>query len=259
MWPSTRRSNAAHFIALSAALHALVLWHLYDAWPPATDQVMTTTLTVRLQPEASSGAEHASNAPSASSHCCKSGALAAKVDQNEKIAATTASMRETGQRMERLRRAPLLHESSPVDPEPESRQPIHSEESVAPAGAGSTEILMAAAPASGEFSTSDEPQNDTSPDTRSALTAIRDLVDQLKAYPLLARRRGWEGYVLLGFVIAANGDIRNVHVARSSGNAVLDQSALRALNQVRRVPDGLWIDGHSVDLQLPVIFRLTQS
>ncbi len=54
-------------------------------------------------------------------------------------------------------------------------------------------------------------------------------------YPLLARRRGWEGEVLLAFRLEADGRITGAHVARSSGYGVLDRAALTALGKVKRI------------------------
>ena len=76
-------------------------------------------------------------------------------------------------------------------------------------------------------------------------------------YPALARRKGWQGTVLLAFEISAQGHIRAVHVKRSSGHGLLDHSAVRALEQVERIEgfaDRFAFRLYNVDL--PVIYRL---
>ena len=65
--------------------------------------------------------------------------------------------------------------------------------------------------------------------------------------------------LLLGYRVEETGVINNVHVMRSSGNAVLDQSAVRTLNNVGRIPASIWRGGTILDLQLPVIYKLTQG
>lgn len=76
-------------------------------------------------------------------------------------------------------------------------------------------------------------------------------------YPLLARERGWEGQVVLGFSLLADGHLDRIHIARSSGYHVLDESAREALGRVGMIADaGQWLQGHGVELQLPVIYRL---
>ncbi len=76
-------------------------------------------------------------------------------------------------------------------------------------------------------------------------------------YPALARERGWVGQVVLGFSLQADGHLDRIHIARSSGYHVLDESARAALRQVGAVADvRRWLNGHAVDMQLPVIYRL---
>lgn len=56
------------------------------------------------------------------------------------------------------------------------------------------------------------------------------------AYPTLARRRGWEGSVLLDLHVAADGTVSEATVATSSGHVMLDDAALRAVRTWRFVP-----------------------
>lgn len=75
-------------------------------------------------------------------------------------------------------------------------------------------------------------------------------------YPDLARRRGWEGDVLLRLTITAKGDVEKVVVLESSGHRLLDRSALR---QVRRWQfRAAQQNGRPVtsEVDLPVKFRL---
>lgn len=89
------------------------------------------------------------------------------------------------------------------------------------------------------------------------LSRIRTHLDQYFVYPLLAQREGWQGRVLLGFSVEANGMIRNIHVAAGSGYPLLDTSAVAALSRVQHLYDaGSWLQGERLELQMPVIFRL---
>lgn len=77
-------------------------------------------------------------------------------------------------------------------------------------------------------------------------------------YPMLARRNGWQGHVLLGFAVEADGAITHAHVAHGSGFPLLDESALAALQQVRNLPNSTsWLNGSRIELKLPVEYRLT--
>jgi len=55
-------------------------------------------------------------------------------------------------------------------------------------------------------------------------------------YPLLARRRGWEGQVEVSFRVAPSGRAEDVKVSRSSGYWVLDEACLDAVRRWRYAP-----------------------
>lgn len=89
------------------------------------------------------------------------------------------------------------------------------------------------------------------------LSRIRTDLRQYFVYPLLAQRRGWQGRVLLGFSVAADGMIHNIHVASGSGYPILDSSAVTALSHVHHLyATHGWLQGKPLQLQLPVIFQL---
>jgi protein TonB len=76
-------------------------------------------------------------------------------------------------------------------------------------------------------------------------------------YPELARRRGWEGRVLLKVAVSLMGEAFAVEVARSSGREALDEAARRAVAAWRFRPAtvaGVPVAG---SVEVPVTFRLT--
>lgn len=75
-------------------------------------------------------------------------------------------------------------------------------------------------------------------------------------YPSIARRRGWEGTVLLRLSIAADGSLVSTEVAASSGRAALDEAAVAAAR--RWTFAAARSRGAAVDskLDVPVVFRL---
>ena len=76
-------------------------------------------------------------------------------------------------------------------------------------------------------------------------------------YPALARRRGWEGRVMLALNVASDGQLQQIRVARSSGFAILDDSALQSLRQVRGIAEAVaLLNGRMLAMQIPVIYRL---
>ena len=76
-------------------------------------------------------------------------------------------------------------------------------------------------------------------------------------YPSLARRRGWEGDVLLRVRVGADGRPREVVVERSSGRRMLDQAASEHVLAKWRFQPALE-DGRQVDAwaRVPISFRI---
>ncbi|RDD63028.1 energy transducer TonB [Ferruginivarius sediminum] len=76
------------------------------------------------------------------------------------------------------------------------------------------------------------------------------------SYPTRARRRGWEGRVVLEVAVAADGTVKAVEVRESSGYAALDRAALDAVRGWRFSPASE--DGTSVadKVSVPVRFAL---
>jgi TonB family protein len=76
-------------------------------------------------------------------------------------------------------------------------------------------------------------------------------------YPGIARQRGWEGRVMLAVNVASDGQLQQIRVARSSGFAILDDSALQSLRQVDRIGEAVaLLNGRMLAMQIPVIYRL---
>jgi len=88
---------------------------------------------------------------------------------------------------------------------------------------------------------------------RERLLVISNIVQRHINYPPIARRMGWEGRVLVSFVLEPNGDIRDLKVLKSSGYEVLDREALDA---IRRSYRDFPKPPISVVVKLPVNFKL---
>jgi protein TonB len=88
---------------------------------------------------------------------------------------------------------------------------------------------------------------------RERLSVISNIVQRHINYPPIARRMGWEGRVLVSFVLEPNGDIRDLKVLKSSGYEVLDKEALDA---IRRSYRDFPKPPVSVVVKLPINFRL---
>jgi TonB family protein len=82
------------------------------------------------------------------------------------------------------------------------------------------------------------------------LDDIRQRVQDALEYPPIARRREVAGETLLRFEIGADGRARDVEVVRSSGRALLDRAATRAVVAAGVLPR-IW-----GPIEIPVRFQL---
>ncbi len=76
------------------------------------------------------------------------------------------------------------------------------------------------------------------------------------AYPTLARKRNWQGTVILSIMVLKNGAVGEVTIHKSSGHQMLDNSALTTVKFWRFVPgmkNGVPV---SMMVQVPIHFKL---
>lgn len=77
-------------------------------------------------------------------------------------------------------------------------------------------------------------------------------------YPVLARRHGWQGLVLLALTVKPNGALEHVHIRESSGYAVLDRSAVDTMRRIEKLTNvEQRLNGRALELLLPIVYRLT--
>lgn len=94
----------------------------------------------------------------------------------------------------------------------------------------------------------------TSPANR--FIAPQAISNPAPVYPDLARRRGWQGDVLLRVGVGADGGVLFVKVLKTSGHQLLDRSARQQVERWRFAParrDGVVTES---EVELPVSFRL---
>lgn len=78
-------------------------------------------------------------------------------------------------------------------------------------------------------------------------------------YPLLAKEQGWEGVVVLKVLVQADGRVGRVYVLRSSGYKILDESALKAVNEWRFLAARLGSLSFSSWVKIPIRFLLLEA
>ncbi len=114
--------------------------------------------------------------------------------------------------------------------------------------AGGSPLGMADAPASVERS---------SPGTAGGTMAVpRYGENPPLPYPLIARRKGYEGVVLLAVEVLSNGRAGHIKIEKSTGYAVLDTSALKAVKEWKFEPARRMGTPVTVWVNVPVKFVL---
>lgn len=68
----------------------------------------------------------------------------------------------------------------------------------------------------------------------------------------MARKKGWEGRVVVAFVILPDGAVRDVRVVRGSGFSVLDRNAVEAVRSASPFPH----PPMEAEVLTPVIYKL---
>ncbi len=71
---------------------------------------------------------------------------------------------------------------------------------------------------------------------REHFAYIRDLILNNITYPPLAKKVGWQGRVLVSFIIMEDGRVTNIKIVKSSGHAVLDRNVLETIREVQPFP-----------------------
>ena len=77
------------------------------------------------------------------------------------------------------------------------------------------------------------------------------------AYPVMARRLGEEGKVILRVFVTPEGTAGEVRVQSSSGSLLFDEAAIAAVSQWRFVPARRGDTAIGASVQVPIVFRLT--
>ncbi len=91
------------------------------------------------------------------------------------------------------------------------------------------------------------------------LGRVQTRLSQYLVYPPLARQRGWEGTVDMAFDVAASGQLDNIKISQSSGHTILDQSAKKALEKVKRIRISTnWHNGSMAKMMIPIHYQLTE-
>ena len=84
------------------------------------------------------------------------------------------------------------------------------------------------------------------------LGQIKSNIQKRISYPRLARKMGWEGKVIVCFMVDKDGKVQDAHVVESSGYAALDKNAIATIKKAGPFPS----TSVRAELVVPVIYRL---
>lgn len=105
------------------------------------------------------------------------------------------------------------------------------------------------------------PQTLIAPEQRGVLTEVlpQYLRNPAPVYPHLARERGEEGTVVLDVEVSSSGRCGALRVLESSGHAILDEAAARAVRGWQFKPAARWGRAIAVWVEIPITFRLLDA
>ncbi len=85
-----------------------------------------------------------------------------------------------------------------------------------------------------------------------------DYINPAPAYPRVARRRGWEGVVILRVFVTKDGMASRVEIEKNSGYKILDEAALSTVQNWKFSPAQSGDLTFSSQITVPVEFRLVE-
>jgi len=86
---------------------------------------------------------------------------------------------------------------------------------------------------------------------------IKERIERVKSYPLLARRNQYEGTTSCAFTLLKGGDVKDIWVVEKSGYSILDEAAKKAIREAAPYPPfPSCIEGSSVEVKVPLVFKL---
>jgi TonB family protein len=95
-------------------------------------------------------------------------------------------------------------------------------------------------------------------DLDSYLGYARMKIEKAKRYPREARRRGWEGIVVLSFQINRKGEVAKIRLIQSSGYHELDEEGMAILRRASPFSPPPLAEDERLEVEIPLVFRLEE-
>lgn len=82
---------------------------------------------------------------------------------------------------------------------------------------------------------------------------IKDSIQGNITYPRMARKMGWQGRVLISFIICRDGSVKDIRIIESSGVKALDKNAVKVIQKIAPFPK----PPVAAELIIPVTYKLS--
>ena len=82
---------------------------------------------------------------------------------------------------------------------------------------------------------------------------IKEIIEKNISYPPMARKMGWQGKVVVSFIVCQDGIVESLEVVESSGHVLLDKNALQTIKHLEPFPG----PPVRVKLVLPVTYKIS--
>jgi protein TonB len=86
------------------------------------------------------------------------------------------------------------------------------------------------------------------------LSIISQIIHKNISYPYIARKMGWEGKVIISFILTKDGKISLLTVEKSSGYRVLDENAIDTIKKVSKYFPTPPLD---VKIKIPITYKIS--
>ena len=90
----------------------------------------------------------------------------------------------------------------------------------------------------------------------SAKYRIGTIKNPHPTYPLIARKKGWQGKLLLKVRVSENGNVMNVNIVKTSGFSILDKTSVETIKKWKFTPAQIGQNYVEDYLNIPITFKL---
>lgn len=82
---------------------------------------------------------------------------------------------------------------------------------------------------------------------------IKNSIQNKISYPRMARKMGWQGKVIISFIVCKDGSVKDIQIIESSGFKALDKNAMEVIRKVAPFPK----PPVAAEIIIPVIYKLS--